>query len=556
MPLNNSFPPSSDKPAGFSTAGSDSWIQDDKALSAAIRNVYRPFMLIRIDGRPTLAPEGLPVSIESDGNRVKGRGPATVVPALPLETLGDTGFTRDFGIRFPYVMGAMAHGITSVQMVIAAAKAGMIAFFGAAGMIPDAVEKAVYKIRSGVGDLPFGSNLIHSPFDPELESRVSELYLRLGVRRICASAFMNLTPALVQYRIKGIHESPAGDIVCPNQVIAKVSREEVAKRFFSPPPDKVLYQLIQGGAITRREADLARFIPMCDALTAEADSGGHTDNRPAITLFPTIAALRDEMVLAHGYPQNIPVGLGGGICTPHSTAAAFAMGASYVLTGTVNQACVEAGISPSVRRLLAETRQADVAMAPCADMFEMGVRVQVLKRGTMFAQRAARLWDIFQTYSRIEDIPAEVRNMLERDYFRCTLEQEWVHTCSFFRSRNQDPTLRASSDPKYQMALLFRSYLGQSSLWAQTGDESRKMDYQVWCGPGMGAFNAWTAGTFLEKPENRDVVTVAKNLLLGAAVLTRLTWIRSQGVSLPVSLTRCPPLSPTELDTIIETTSP
>ena len=28
------------------------------------------------------------------------------------------------------------------------------------------------------------------------------------------------------------------------------------------------------------------------------------------------------------------------------------------------------------------------------------------------------------------------------------------------------------------------------------------MDYQIWCGPAM-ASNAWTAGTFLEKPENR-----------------------------------------------------
>ena len=31
---------------------------------------------------------------------------------------------------------------------------------------------------------------------------------------------------------------------------------------------------------------------------------------------------------------------------------------------------------------------ADVMMAPSADMFEMGVKVQVLKTGTMFAMRA------------------------------------------------------------------------------------------------------------------------------------------------------------------------
>ena len=31
--------------------------------------------------------------------------------------------------------------------------------------------------------------------------------------------------------------------------------------------------------------------------------------------------------------------------------------------------------------MLAQAEQADVAMAPAADMFEMGVKVQVLKRG-------------------------------------------------------------------------------------------------------------------------------------------------------------------------------
>jgi len=32
---------------------------------------------------------------------------------------------------------------------------------------------------------------------------------------------------------------------------------------------------------------------------------------------------------------------------------------------------------------------ADVMMAPCADMFELGVRVQVLRRGTMYGVRAS-----------------------------------------------------------------------------------------------------------------------------------------------------------------------
>jgi hypothetical protein len=49
----------------------------------------------------------------------------------------------------------------------------------------------------------------------------------------------------------------------------------------------------------------------------------------------------------------------------------------------------------------------------------------------------------------------------------------------------------------------------------------------------MGAFNQWTQGSFLEQPENRRVVTVAKNILHGAAVLTRINMLRAQGVELP-----------------------
>jgi hypothetical protein len=55
------------------------------------------------------------------------------------------------------------------------------------------------------------------------------------------------------------------------------------------------------------------------------------------------------------------------------------------------------------------------------------------------------------------------------------------------------------------------------------------MDYQVWCGPAMGAFNEWAAGTFLEDPSRRTVSTVALNILYGAAELTHANILRYQG---------------------------
>ena len=84
------------------------------------------------------------------------------------------------------------------------------------------------------------------------------------------------------------------------------------------------------------------------------------------------------------------------------------------------------------------------------------------------------------------------------------------------------------------MALVFRSYLGRASLWAKNGVPDRTIDYQIWCGPAMGAFNEWIRGSFLEPPENRKTVTVAMNLLYGAAVIARLNALKNQGIDLTV----------------------
>ena len=83
------------------------------------------------------------------------------------------------------------------------------------------------------------------------------------------------------------------------------------------------------------------------------------------------------------------------------------------------------------------------------------------------------------------------------------------------------------------MALVFRWYLGLSSRWSNSGEPGREMDYQIWCGPAMGAFNEWTQGTPLAAPENRRAADVAEQLLRGAAYLYRVQSLRSQGVTLP-----------------------
>jgi len=210
------------------------------------------------------------------------------------------------------------------------------------------------------------------------------------------------------------------------------------------------------------------------------------------------------------------------------------MGAEYIVTGSINQSCVEAGTSTHIKQLLAGAGMADMMMAPAGDMFEMGVKVQVLKRGTLFPMRALKLFELYKSYEAIEGMPSEETEKLEKQVFKKPLEAVWQETIAYFSKRDPDVINKAIEDPKRKMALIFRWYLGQSSRWAKIGEQGREMDYQIWCGPAMGAFNDWVSGSYLEKPENRRVADVAHFMMNGAAFLYRLHNLKLQGLRLSI----------------------
>jgi PfaD family protein len=509
---------------------------EGEAILAAAHEVRRPAYVVQdaLRDRLGVALDGTMIRPE----QTNGHPTFPLLAALPAlypEWLGARSFNEVHGVRFPYVTGAMANGIATTDLVIAMAEAGMLGFFGAAGLSLPRVEQAVDELvtRLGHHGAPWGSNLIHSPNEPGLEMGAVELYLRRGVRRVSASAFMNLTPSVVRYAASGLRVDPTGQIRRDNHVFAKISRPEVAEAFLSPPPADMLNALVDQGLLTAEEAKLAGRVPVAEDITVEADSGGHTDNRPLPALLPVILGLRDELANKHGYTRPVRVGAAGGLGTPGAVAAAFSLGADYVLTGSVNQAAVESGLSEEGRRMLATATIADVGMAAAADMFELGVKLQVLKRGTMFAVRANRLYEIYRDHDSIEAMDPAVRARAEKEIFRMSLDEVWAHTRDFWARREPAELEQAEREPKHKMALCFRWYLGLSSRWAIVGESDRRVDYQIWCGPAMGAFNAWVKGSFLEPPENRSAVQIALNLLEGAAVVTRAQQLRSYGVPVP-----------------------
>ncbi len=505
-------------------------------VAAILSDVTRGVVIVRSPHGPAILPHATRLVATpwttADGLSPDGAWPAAdnagpawpllaYLPPLPPERLGDPGFLAAHGVRYPYMSGAMANGIASTRLVIAMSRAGMLGSFGAAGLSLQRIAAAVDELQTTLGSGPYCVNLIHSPNEPAYEMAVAELLVAKRVRCVEASAYLELTPAVVYYRLA----SPE------NRLIAKVSRVEVASKFLSPPPERLVRELLAAGRITEGQAEAAARRPLADDLTVEADSGGHTDNRPAICLLPTMLALRERLRRQNGYSVGPRVGLAGGIATPAAAAAAFAMGAAYIVTGSINQACVESGTSDLVRQMLAAAGQADVTMAPAADMFEMGVKVQVLKRGTMFPMRAHKLYELYRAYPSWEAIPAAERQWVEKTCFRATFEDVWQQTEEFFRRRDPAQLQRAARDPKHRLALAFRWYLGLSSRWANAGVADRQLDFQVWCGPAMGAFNEWVKGSFLEEPHNRSAVTVALNLLYGACLLLRRQMLQVAGLS-------------------------
>lgn len=159
-------------------------------------------------------------------------------PTITPTQLGSPAFREAYGIKYAYLVGAMYRGIASHEMVIALGRAGLMGFLGTGGMDLETVRHAIASIQASLSPLePWGVNLLCTFEDPALEWESVRLYLAMGVTRIEAAAYVQMTPALVWFRVSGLIQDTNGHIQCRHQIVAKVSRPEVAKAFMSPLPN-------------------------------------------------------------------------------------------------------------------------------------------------------------------------------------------------------------------------------------------------------------------------------------------------------------------------------
>lgn len=433
--------------------------------------------------------------------------------------LGSAEFRHDHGLRYAYLAGSMFRGVSSVDLVARLGRAGLKGYFGAGGLHLETVGEAVTELARTPGlDGRYGVNLLHDLTRPGAERALVDLLLRHDVRHVEAAAFTAVTADLVRFRFHGAHRAADGTPAAVRTVVAKCSRPEVAAQFMAPPAPELLDRLVAEGGLTSVEADAARALPVAQDVCVEGDSAGHTDGGVSLALVPTTVALAARLTERYGYARRLRVGACGGLGTPEAVAAAFVLGADFVVTGSVNQCSPQAGTSDAVKQLLAAVDVQDTAYAPAGDLFELGSRVQVVRKGTLFAARANKLYQLYRTHTGLDDLDGPTRAWLERDCLRAPLDQVWKQTCAYYRDAGRaHETERAERDPKHRMALVFKSYFARTNRAAQEGDPAERANYQVHCGPAAGAFNRCVGGTALEPWQERHVERIADLLMTGAA---------------------------------------
>ncbi|MFO0952249.1 MAG: hypothetical protein U0835_14085 [Isosphaeraceae bacterium] len=174
----------------------------------------------------------------------------------------------------------------------------------------------------------------------------------------------------------------------------------------------------------------------------------------------------------------------------------------------------------------------------------MGVKVQVLKRGTLFAMRRAKLYEIYRTHASLEDIPAADRASLEKTIFRLPLETVWEQTQAFFPASAtvSARTRGARRSTRWRHGLPAGTSAGPRPGRTRATRPARGLPGLV--RPAMAAFSDWVR-VVLEKPENRRVSNVALNICSRRALAGQVP--RGTEVTLPPGVPRLEPLEPAEL---------
>lgn len=439
-------------------------------------------------------------------------------PVVRAEQLGSDTFRSRYNLKYSYLVGGMYQAISSKEMILSLAEEYILGFYGSGGTKLEKIKEEVKFIKSRLTtDKPFGVNIVSNIENEKKENSLISFLLEEEVNILEASGYIYITKGLVRYQAKGLYIEN-GSVKRKNHIIAKVSRPEVAELFMSPAPENIIKTLMANEEITTEQANWLRSIPIASDICVEADSGGHTDQGVMAIILPAVKRMMDKKMRIHNYKENIHVGAAGGIGTPEAAAAAFLLGADFIMTGSINQCSVEAGTSSLVKDMLEKVEVQDTEYAPAGDMLEFGSKVQVLKKGTFFPARANKLYDVFKHNSSLVELDSELIQQIENSYLQKSMDQILREERDYMRVHHPEELVKLEVDEKYKLLTILKYYFRNSSNYAIEGLKERKVDYQIQCGKAMGAFNDWVRGTGLEEWQNRTVTGIAELLMNETAV--------------------------------------
>lgn len=457
--------------------------------------------------------------------------PLSSIPeSLKPEQLGNPVFQKRYKCRLSYVTGSMYRAISSVKLVVAMGQTGLLSFFGSAGFRAEELKPLIQDIQTQLGpDKPYGMCLIYNFNNSEEEMAVADVFINNHVPVIEAAAYATITSPLVYCRAKGLRMEE-GRIIVPRRIIAKCSRLESARLFLSPPPKELLEELVVLGRISFEEAELAKRLPIVDDIAVESDSGGHTDQGVAFSLVPAIVALKNELKKKYGYQEEILIGCGGGLGTPEAVASAFMLGADFIFTGSINQCTVQSGVPDVVKDILQSVTIHDTTITVSGEMFESGSKVQVVKKNTRFSFNANKLYQIYNQYHSLEDVPSIIRQDLEKNVFKRSLSEVWDLVVGYKMGTNPTQIELANKIPRKKMSLIFKWYFAHCSSLTLRGEVSEKDNFLIYCGPAMGSFNQWVKGTKYEHWKERHVNEIADLLMEKASEYLVLRLLKMSDV--------------------------
>jgi NAD(P)H-dependent flavin oxidoreductase YrpB (nitropropane dioxygenase family) len=274
-----------------------------------------------------------------------------------------TPLARSLGVEFPIV--AFSH---CRDVVAAVSQAGGLGVLGAGANPPDILDLELRWIRERVGNRPFGVDfLIPNRYVGQDEGGLTRERLRERLSGEHQAFLDDLlrrygVPPLVDAADDGRHGNNSHKGAQELLDVAMSHQPKLIANALGPPTPEMVTAAHEGGAVVaslvgRPEHATGQIELGVDVIVAQGyEAGGHTGEIASMVLTPAVV----EAV------SPTPVLAAGGIATGRQIAAALALGAQGVWTGSVWLTTAEAETSPTVRRKLLEAGVGDTVRSRCS----------------------------------------------------------------------------------------------------------------------------------------------------------------------------------------------